>query len=241
MKKLALVAAALVASGSFAQEIGTEINPVTPTSGANNTNTNTNNANSNQNNANSGNANANSNTTAGSSTYKPKPREGEKTFEGTAVGAQGGAFGLRAGFGASGATGIPTGSNTFIGAPFVGVAFFATDAFKLLIDVGFGFNLSSNFSYAVAAAFGFDFLLRSPGDALRPFIHFAGLFTMAGASGDPLLGFGAQVGFGAEYFFSPNFSLNGRLMIVAPMAVSGSGFSLAILSVTPGVGATWYF
>lgn len=238
MKKLALVAVALVASSSFAQEIGTEITPVTPTSGATNTNTNTNNAN--PNNANSGNANANSNTT-GSSAYKPKPREGEKTFEGAAVSAQGGAFGLRGGFGASGATGIPVGNNAFIGAPFVGVAYFATDAFKLLIDVGFGFNLSNNFSYAIAAAFGFDFLLRSPGDALRPFIHFAGLFTMAGASGDPLLGFGAQVGFGAEYFFSPNFSLNGRLMIVAPMAVSGSGFSLAIMSVTPGVGATWYF
>jgi hypothetical protein len=233
VKKLLVVAVALVSSFSFAQEIGTEITPVTPTSGATGNN-------SNSNNANTSNSNANSNSNAGSSTYKPKPRDGEKTFEGTAVGAQGGAFGIRAGFGASGSVGVPVGS-AGIAAPTVGVAFFATDAFKLLIDLGFGFGITNNVSYALSAAFGFDYLLRTPGDALRPFIHFAASFSMAGASGDPVIGFGAQVGFGAEYFFSPNFSVNGRLMLAVPMAVNGSGFALAIVSVTPGVGATWYF
>ncbi|MFT3708633.1 MAG: hypothetical protein QM817_13360 [Archangium sp.] len=215
------------------------ITPVTPNSN-NNANNNNNNANNNAN-SNNSNSNSNANTGNGSSTYKPKPRDGEKTFEGNAVAAQSGAFGIRAGFGASGSVGVPVG-NAGVAAPSLGVAYMATDAFKLLIDVGFGFGIANNFSYAISAAFGFDYLLRTPGDALRPFIHFAASFGMSGTgSGDPGIGFGANVGFGAEYFFSPSFSVNGRLMVSVPMAVNGSGFVLAIVSVTPGVGATFYF
>lgn len=245
MKKLSVVCAVLVASfssGSFAQEIGTEINPVTPTSG-NNTNTNNNNSNSNNANSNTNNANSNSNNTNSNSTYKPKPREGDKTFEGTAVAAQGGAFGLRAGFGASGSTAIPTttASASALAAPTVGIAFMATDSFKLLVDLGFGMGLvGSNVVFALGTTIGFDFMFRTPGDALRPFFHGGASFNLLAASSNPLISFGAQLGFGAEYFFSPSFSINGRLMLAVPMALASNNFVLGIFTVTPGVGATWY-
>ncbi|MBL8911127.1 MAG: hypothetical protein JNM17_10580 [Archangium sp.] len=242
MKKLALVCAVLVGSTSFAQEIGTEINPVTPSSG-NNTNNN-NNSNNANNNANSNNSNTNSNNAnSGNSTYKPKPKEGEKTFEGQAVAAQGGAFGIRAGFGASGSTSVPTTSATAsaLAAPTVGIAFMATDSFKLLVDLGFGMGLvGSNVVFALGTTVGFDFMFRTPGDALRPFFHGGANFNLVAASSNPAISFGAQLGFGAEYFFSPSFSINGRLMLAVPMALAGSNFILGIFTVTPGVGATWY-
>lgn len=242
MKKLALVCAVLVGSTSFAQEIGTEINPVTPSSG-NNTNNN-NNSNNANNNANSNNSNTNSNNAnSGNSTYKPKPKEGEKTFEGQAVAAQGGAFGIRAGFGASGSTSVPTTSATAsaLAAPTVGIAFMATDSFKLLVDLGFGMGLvGSNVVFALGTTVGFDFMFRTPGDALRPFFHGGANFNLVAASSNPAISFGVQLGFGAEYFFSPSFSINGRLMLAVPMALAGSNFILGIFTVTPGVGATWY-
>jgi hypothetical protein len=245
VKKLAVVAVVLVASLSFAQEIGTEITPVTPNSN-NNSNTNNNNNNNSNNNANSNANNGNSNSGSSSSTYKPKPRDGEreKTFEGQALAAQGGAFGIRAGFGASGSTTVPTTSATAsaLAAPTVGIAFMATDSFKLLVDLGFGMGLvGSNVIFAVGTTIGFDLLFRTPGDALRPFFHAGGSFNLLAASSNPSIGFGAQLGVGAEYFFSPSFSINGRLLLAVPMAIAGSNFVLGIFTVSPGVGATWYF
>ena len=92
---------------------------------------------------------------------------------------------------------------------------------------------------ALSATLGFDYLFRTPADALRPFFHLGGFFSMAGST-NLLVGFGAQLGFGAEYFFNPAFSVNGRLLLSVPMAIPGN-FVLGIFTVTPGVGATWYF
>lgn len=237
MKRFLFVAVVAVAGAAFAQEIGTEITPVTPTSGAGNTSTST----------------SSSSTSSTSSqpeqksgyVYKPKGAKEEAakpTWDGTKVSASGGDFGLRAGFGASGSTALPASSSggAAVAAPSVGISFMAADSFKLLVDLGFGMGMvGSSVLLALNATLGFDYLFRTPGDALRPFFHFAGFFSMAGSS-NFVVGFGAQLGFGAEYFFNPAFSVNGRLLLAVPMAVPGD-FVLGIFTVTPGVGATWYF
>lgn len=230
MKRVVFVVAALVGSFAFAQEIGTEITPVGPTSSANQQNTNTT--------ASDPNANT-------PPPQKKQARLGETPkFDGTKVSASAGDFGVRAGFGASGSTGIPTGAGaaaTGVAAPTVGISYFATDSFKLLFDLGFGMGIvGSGVFFALGANLGFDLMFRNPGDALRPFFHFAANFNLAGSNAVNV-GFGAQTGFGAEYFFSPSFSINGRLMLAVPMVIFGSGLAIGIFTVTPGVGATWYF
>lgn len=230
VKHLALIVA-LVAGSSFAQEIGTEITPTTPNSGVQQQPQNPPPDNTNPPPANTGNT---SNTG-----YKPRGQETATAFVGTKVSATSGDFGIRAGFGSSGSIAIPTGSGATVAAPTVGIAYFASDSFKLLIDLGFGMAITgSNALLALGANVGFDYMFRTPGDALRPFFHFAGLFNMVG-SNDFAISFGAQLGFGAEYFLSPSFSVNGRLMLAVPMSVA-NGFLLGIFTVTPGVGATWY-
>ncbi len=169
-------------------------------------------------------------------------------FQGPKVSASSGDFGIRAGFGASGSVSLPSGTSTStvaVGAPSVGISYFATDGFKLTVDLGFGLALltsTSTAAWALNANLGFDYLFRSPGDALRPLFHFAAQFGLAGAgSGDPSVGFGVEVGGGAEYFFSPSFSVYGRIGLAVPMAVPGGNFILGIFTFTPGVGASFYF
>jgi hypothetical protein len=225
--------AVLVAGSVSAQEIGTEITPTTPNSAAQ------------PQNPPPSNTNTNTNPPPATSGYQYKPKGQETgsatpTFAGPKVSATSGDFGIRAGFGSSGSIAIPSGSGASVAAPTVGIAYFAADSFKLLIDLGFGMALvGSSALLAIGANVGFDYMFRTPGDALRPFFHFAGLFNMVG-SNDFAISFGAQLGFGAEYFFAPNFSVNGRLMLAVPMSVA-NGFLLGIFTVTPGVGATWYF
>ncbi|MFZ5440767.1 MAG: hypothetical protein ACOZQL_12220 [Myxococcota bacterium] len=230
--RIALVVAVLVAGAAFAQEIGTEITPVTPSSGVNPQPTSSTPATSSQ-----------PEQKSSGYTYKPKgaKEEAKPTWEGTRLSASSGDFGVRAGFGASGSISLPTTARgSSVAAPSVGISYLATDGFKLLVDLGAGFAMvGSNVLLALNATVGFDYLFRTPADALRPFFHFAGFFNMAGSSSFDI-GFGAQLGFGAEYFFNPAFSVNGRLLLAVPMAVSGE-FTLGIFTVTPGVGATWYF
>ncbi len=235
MKQLLVAVVMCVGLAASAQEIGTEINPVTPTSGA-------------QTPPPEPQPSGPEPTPPPQKTgYQYRPRgqqqaEQAPSWSGTKVSASSGDFGLRASFGASGATSIPTSSTgASVAAPSVGIAYFATDSFKLLADLGVGFALTgSNPLLALGATVGFDYLFRTPGEALRPFFHFAGSFSLSGSLSNPLIGFGAQLGFGAEYFFSPSFSLNGRLLLAVPMAVPGGNFVLGIFTVTPGVGATWY-
>jgi hypothetical protein len=173
----------------------------------------------------------------------------EPTFLGPKVSASAGDFGIRAGFGASGAVGLPSGSSTTtttatVSSPSVGISYFATDGFKLIFDAGFGLALVASSGaalWALSANLGFDYLFRSPADALRPLLHFAAQFSMAGSSGEPTVGFGAEIGGGAEYFFSPAFSVYGRIGITVPMAVPGGNFILGLFTFTPGVGASFYF
>jgi hypothetical protein len=242
VKQLALVVSVLVAGSAFAQEIGTEITPSTPNSGVqqqqpqnpppSNTNSQSNTS-SNPPPANSGNTGY---------TYKPKGSESSspaaKTFEGPKVSASSGDFGIRASFGTG--SSLPTlssSSSAAVSAPSVGIAYFAGDAFKLLIDLGVGLALSSNASFSMNAGLGFDYLFRTPADAMRPFFHFSASFLASGNFDN--IGVAAALGFGAEYFFAPNFAVNARLLLAVPMNLTNS-FLLGIFTLQPGVGATWY-
>jgi hypothetical protein len=236
VKKLALVLITLAAGGAFAQEIGTEITPVTPSS--------------------------NPQTPPPSETQEPQPEKkqgytyqpqgGAKKAEpgageasgwaGPKASASSGDFGLRAGFGASAQLNVPATSaaaSSFT-TPTVGVAYFASDTFKLLFDLGFGLGIAgSNPLLAIGAMVGFDLMFRTPADSLRPFFHAAAMFTMGGSLNNPVLGTGAQAGFGAEFFFAPQFSVNGRLLLVVPVTLSPN-FLFGLFTVSPGIGATWY-
>ncbi len=234
MKQLSLVVSFLVAGHAFAQEIGTEITPSTPNSGVQQ-----------QQQQNPPPSNTNSNPPPANSgyTYKPKGSENSsspaaKTFEGPKVSAASGDFGIRASFG-TGAS-LPTlssSSSAAVSAPSVGIAYFAGDAFKLLIDLGVGVALNSNASFSMSAGLGFDYLFRTPADAMRPFFHLSASFLASGNFNN--VGIAAALGFGAEYFFSPSFAVNARLLLAVPMNLTNS-FLLGIFTLQPGVGATWY-
>jgi hypothetical protein len=233
VKHFVLIVSVLVAGNVFAQEIGTEITPSTPNSGVQPQP---------QNNP----PPANNDPPKSGYVYKPKGSEnassgtpGTPAFTGTKVSASSGDFGIRAGFGASGTPSLATGAGTTVAAPSVGIAYFAGDAFKLLVDLGFGMILNSSTPFALNATLGFDYMFRTPADAMRPFFHAAASFLMAGGSSNLNVGFGAQLGFGAEYFFAPAFAVNARLLLAVPMSVA-NGFVLGLFTVTPGVGATWY-
>lgn len=230
--KALFFAVVLVAGGAFAQEIGTEITPTTPNSGVQ------------------------SNPppppppdqSKSGYVYKPKGAkdEGASTprFAGVKASASSGDFGIRAGFSSSINlnTGPSSSAATLAGlfsGPGVGIAYFTSDAFKLLVDLQFGMLISgSSLLMSVGTVIGFDYLFRTPADALRPFFHFAGTFNLLSFGSALLVNFGAQVGFGAEYFFNPAFSVNGRMMLSVPMAASNS-FVIAFF-VVPAIGATWY-
>lgn len=238
MKQLAFALTVLVAASASAQEIGTEITPTTPSSGVQNQPQNQNQAQTPP--------PAEQPPQKQGYVYKPKGAKDDASaatpaFTGNKVSASSGDFGIRAGFGASGSVGLPTGTggSASVAAPTVGIAYFGGDSFKLLVDLGFGLGLvGSNALFALSATLGFDYMFRTPGDALRPFFTAGASFSMAGSS-NMVIGFGAQLGFGAEYFFNPAFSVNGRLLLAVPMAIPGD-FVLGIFTVTPGVGATWY-
>lgn len=241
MKHAVLAAVLALGFSVSAQEIGTEITPVTPASGAETPPPEP-----------QPTTPPPSQPKPGGYVYRPQGKGGSTssstpaapTWTGPKLSAASGDLGLRAGFGASGSLSIPSSSAAVsaYSAPTVGIAYFGSDSFKLLFDLGVGFGLNSGQTFFGASALlGFDYLFRTPGDALRPFFHLAGTFNLATAGSDPIIGFGAQLGFGAEYFLNPSFSLSGRMLIAVPMAVPGGDFVLGVFTVTPGVGATWYF
>lgn len=242
MKKLFAVAVALVSAVAFAQEIGTEITPVTPSSGATTP-------------APADNPYAQPNQgTQAQPTQQPQQKQGYQyrpsgqkantpSFEGPKVSAASGDFGIRAGFGASGSTSVSgTGTNLSVGAPSVGISFWATDEAALNFDLGFGIAIPERGDPPVAlmAKVGLDYHFRNPGVALRPLFAVAASFNMLLVGSNASIGVSAELGGGAAYFFSPSFSLTGKLMLSVPMVFSPN-FSIAFFTLTPGVAASWYF
>jgi hypothetical protein len=93
---------------------------------------------------------------------------------------------------------------------------------------------------ALSAAMGLDYHFRNPGVALRPLFAAASSFNLLLAGGNAFVGVGVQLGGGAAYFFSPSFSVAGKLMLAVPMQFTPA-FQVAFFTVTPGVVASWYF
>jgi hypothetical protein len=213
MKRLAL-ALVLCAPVAFAQEIGTEIAPPPPPPSAPSENPHL------------------------QPSAKP-PAEPPQVSAGS------GAFGLRAGFGASGgvlASGAGVGLSAVAFAPLVGASLFVSNAFKLNFELGFGLALANgNSSWAAGVGVGAEYLFRSRTDALRPLLFVSASFGISAVgSSDPALSFGVQAGGGAEYFFSPNFSLSGRLGLSLPVSLPNGNLVLGLSTLAPALGATFY-
>ena len=205
MKHLILVAA-LVSTASFAQEIGSEIEPTTPPP-----------------------------TPAAQPVAAPAP----VSTEPVELSAGKGAFGIRGGF-SGGSSFVPpvTGTATSVGFSNLGISLFLSNNLKLLVDAGFGFVMSgSNAAVGFGAAAGIEILLRDITDALRPLIHISARFGGQGSFNT--IGLGARVGFGAEYFLSKNFSINGLLAIDLPFFI-GNSIAFSAVTAAPGLGATFY-
>lgn len=242
MKKFLAVAVVLVGAAAFAQEIGTEINPVTPGSGVSSQPNTPSPADNPY--AQPGQQPQQQPQQKQGYQYKPSgQKSAAPTFEGPKVSAAAGDFGIRAGFLASGTTSVSgSGLTLSIGAPAVGISYWATDDAALTLDLGFGMAIPDRGDppVALSATLGLDYHFRNPGVALRPIFAAAVSFNMLLVGGNATIGMSAQLGGGAAYFFSPSFSLTGKLLLSVPMSFSPS-FSIAFFTLTPGIGAAWYF
>jgi hypothetical protein len=240
VKKRLAVAVMFVSALSFAQEIGTEITPVTPNSSA----TTPAPADNPYAQPNQGQPPQQPQQQKQGYQYRPSGQKADTpSFEGPRVSAAAGDFGIRAGFGASGSTSVSgSGATLSIGAPAVGISYWATDEAALSFDLGFGMAIPERGDPPVAllAKVGLDYHFRNPGLALRPLFAVAASFNMLLVGGNATIGVSAELGGGAAYFFSPSFSITGKLLLSVPMTFSPN-FSIAFFTLTPGVAASWYF
>ena len=224
MKNLIVAAVMVLGLSAFAQEIGSEIKP-----GTTDPKTNT--------------------TTTYDNPYATPPTPGTTPATGNAGAAVGlplsagkGAFGIRAGFGSAGLA-LPsgTGATATVGAPTVGLTYWASDGLSLLFDVGFGLGIvGSNTLVALSAGIGIDYHGRTPLVALRPLFNFGASFGLAAVGNNLIPGLTVNVGGGAEYFLSPNFSFRGTVGVGVPMSFANN-VVFGIFTFTPGVGASFYF
>lgn len=240
---LAVVVVVGAGAGVWAQEIGTEIEPATPNSGVP------------ARTSPSDNPYAPTPAPAPASKGFPEPAQpvrvgsttrGAKVVDdGPRLSAASGAVGLRAGF-QGGSVSVPSGTgaaSTTLGAPTVGLSLWANDNAAIQLDLGAALGVLSNATlFSLAATLGLDYHFRSPSAALRPLFAVAASFRLATAGSDPTIGLAFQIGGGAAYFFSPAFSVTGKLLIEVPLAFTSRGdVNLVLSTLTPGVGATWYF
>jgi hypothetical protein len=115
----------------------------------------------------------------------------------------------------------------------------------VLFDIGGALGLAApDYYWGTQIGLGIDFHFRRITDALRPLINielaFVIPFMRNNSNVDPqvLLSIMGHFGGGAEYFFSPNFSVGGK-------AVVGAGFNLPtgaiVLTTATIMTATWTF
>lgn len=160
--------------------------------------------------------------------YAPRPAADAKLSAGS------GAFGIRAGFGGN------LNGATATGATSAGIAVFFSDNFKFLADLNLGLTASdAGAAFGFGVGVGFDILFRKPTDALRPLFHVGVSFADANVAAD-VISMGLHAGFGAEYFFTPNFSLNANIGLAFPFLISGGSFGFSMVTFTPGIGGTFY-
>ena len=232
LMRLAVMATLAVAGSAFAQEIGSEITPATPPPATQ----------SNQ---------PNDNPYASQARGQPAAMAGEPV----ALSAGRMSFGIRAGFegtftpavsqvsipnGTGGTTNITTTSGA---APLLGVSFWVTDGLAIDADLGLALGVlpsgTTAFGFGIKA--GISYYFRGPERSTRPFLTvklgFDKGFSVAGDD----FGFGAVLGGGAAYFFSPNFAIDARMLLGVNLGFGGRGLTVIMSTVAPGLGATVFF
>ncbi|SRR6266849_8211358 len=149
-----------------------------------------------------------------------------------------GSVALRTGFVASfGSSSFPR--NLFAVIPTIGTKVFVTDKIGLTLDGGFLARTGRNSFAGFSVDVGIEAHLWRTGTSLRPFLR-GGLGAGKPASGVSGDYFGsAEVGGGAEYWFSDQFSLSGRAMLT--VSYFGNPDAFMIATFTPGVLAAFYF
>lgn len=228
MKRLFVVLLVTLSSMVMAQEIGTEITPVTPDNKPKPVNQ------------------PNDNPYATQPPANPEnPKAGAPAAAVDAGGERSagkGAFGIRATFNGQG---IPVVGRGTAAAPAetgtIGLAYWGSDNLTVLFDLGFGLGISGGGALiGFAAGVGMDYHFRTTADALRPLINVqVAIGSSISSDIGNALQLSAQFGGGAAYFFSPHFSVSGRigLGLRLPFATG----SMTLTTFTPAVGAAWYF
>lgn len=228
MKRLCVAVLVTLSSMAVAQEIGTEITPVTPDNKPKPVNQ------------------PNDNPYATQPPANPEnPKAGAPAAAVDAGGERSagkGAFGIRATFGGQG---IPVVGRGTAAAPAetgtIGLAYWGSDNLTVLFDLGFGLGISGGGALiGFAAGIGMDYHFRTTADALRPLINVqVAIGSAISADLGNALQLSAQFGGGAAYFFNPHFSVSARigLGLRLPFATG----SMTLTTFTPAVGAAWYF
>jgi len=161
------------------------------------------------------------------------------------VAAGAGSFGIHAGFGTSAelpSVSAPSGAASVTAAPKLGVSFFAGDNFALDVNLGFGLGvIQSLATVSLGISVEADIFFRPPTTSLRPFFAIGAGFDMGILGSRVDTGVNAQAGLGAAYFFSPNFAVSGKILLVAPFLFGNSGVTFGIFTLSPGVMGYWYF
>ncbi|MDP3236900.1 MAG: hypothetical protein Q8S33_22335 [Myxococcales bacterium] len=227
MKRLFVVLLVTLSSMVMAQEIGTEITPVTPENKPNPVNQ------------------PNDNPYATQPANPENPKAGAPVAAVDAGGARSagkGAFGIRATFAGQPIPVFTIGPNTTppeTGS--VGLAYWGSDNLAVLFDLGFGLGISGGGArVGFAAGVGIDYHFRTTADALRPLINVQVAIASAIANDiGNALQLSGQFGGGAAYFFSPHFSLTGRISL--GLRIPFASGLVTLTTFTPAVGAAWYF
>ena len=228
MKRLCVVVLVTLSSMAVAQEIGTEITPVTPDNKPKPVNQPNDNPYATQPPANPENPKA-------GAPVAPTDAGGERS-------AGKGAFGIRATFGGQS---VPVVGRGTAAAPAetgtIGLAYWASDNLTMLFDLGFGLGISGGgVLLGFGAGIGMDYHFRTSADALRPLINVqVGVGSAISADIGNALQLTAQFGGGAAYFFNPHFSVSGRIGLGLRLPFSTG--STTLTTFTPAVGAAWYF
>ncbi len=125
-------------------------------------------------------------------------------------------------------------------APTLGISFFVADSIALTLDFGMGVGITNaGAAVGFGSALGLEVQLRGPTAALRPLIIAQFGFSKAISAADNDFFLVGNLGAGAAYYFSPHFSVDLKALVSIPVALQ-TGF-VSIVTVTPGAGVSLYF
>jgi hypothetical protein len=134
--------------------------------------------------------------------------------------------------GASGGSAGPVGLSTF------SVAIFLADVLRLNINAGFGMSFAGQTPLGFQIGASVDIVLKGTDSPVRPFITIGADFAKAVSQSDNY-GLNPSVGFGGEYYLSPNFCLSVRALVSMPILLTPG--TVLLVAFSPSVGATVYF